>query len=52
LRELSIAELFTRIRQNMPVAVTAYVLQLNKLAAGTRGLDRENERKLKELLNK
>jgi len=61
--ELSIADLFTTIRQTMPVAapnslsvgdyeaVTAYVLQLNKLAAGTRELDRENNEKLKELIN-
>jgi len=30
-------------------AVTAYVLQLNKLAAGTRELDREGDRKIGEV---
>lgn len=62
--ELSIADLFANIRQTMPVAapnslsvedyeaVTAYILQLNKVPVGTRVLNRMSDGKFGELINK
>lgn len=61
--ELPLADLFTTIRQTMPVAapnslsgedyeaVTSYILKLNGFPAGSRIFDRENRTKLGEYLN-